>query len=43
MTFPASIVYAEFAADGSTVFILTADQHVYRLRASDSEKGAGMQ
>jgi len=43
MTLPAAITYADFAADGNSVLILTADQHVYRVKAQDSGNAAGIE
>ncbi len=41
-TFPAPMVHAEFAADGKTMRILTADQLIYKVKAVPAEPVASV-
>lgn len=43
LRFPSTIVRASFAADGTSLLILTADQQVYKVSASDANKVAATQ
>ena len=43
LSFPARIITGMFSQDGNIIHILTADQRVYRLSASGTEKTAAVQ